>query len=258
MPITFPVLTFRMAVFAATEPLTRAQMRRRWIAASLIVAAGLGFAVWAAIDCSHIVFGYVASYTYVAVLMLGCVFAVTGLLLMIYWRTRTTGLALFGTGIATYLVFLGCIGVLKKFDKVAWVHEPPMQAFGPDQQASLIIYYRPARPIGRSKTSWNTNSKAIPRMCTMVRTFLNSWPNIRRSFHLRRMVSTAAHSRSGPALTELPSTRSLQWCSLTRASHGSSATRPLMPFTCPKQNKLICRTLTRAGRAALRMTTRKN
>ncbi len=118
-------------------------MRRRWIAAGLIVAAGLGFAVWAAINCSHIVFGYVASYTYVAVLMLGCVFAVAGLLLMIYWRTRTTGLALFGTGIATYLVFLGCIGVLKKFDKVAWVHEPPMQAFGPDQQASLIIYYRP-------------------------------------------------------------------------------------------------------------------
>jgi hypothetical protein len=62
---------------------------------------------------------------------------------MIYWRTRTTGIALLCTGVATYLVFLGCIEVLKKFDKVAWVHEPPMQSFGPDQQASLIIYYRP-------------------------------------------------------------------------------------------------------------------
>jgi hypothetical protein len=137
------VLTFRMPVFAATEPLTRAQMRRRWIAASLIVAAGLGFAVWAAIDCSHIAFGYVASYSFAVVFILGCVLVVIGTLLMIYWRTRTTGLALLGTGIAAYLVFLGCIGVLKKFDKVAWMHEPPMQAMGPDQQASLIIYYRP-------------------------------------------------------------------------------------------------------------------
>jgi hypothetical protein len=99
--------------------------------------------VWAAIDCSHIAFGYVASYSFAVVFILGCVLVVIGTLLMIYWRTRTTGLALLGTGIAAYLVFLGCIGVLKKFDKVAWMHEPPMQAMGPDQQASLIIYYRP-------------------------------------------------------------------------------------------------------------------
>ncbi len=139
----YPVLTLRMPVFAATAPLTLAQRRRRWIAASVIVAGGLGFAVWAAIDCSHTAFGYAASYSFAAVFMLGCVCALIGLLLMIYWRTRTTGVALLSTGIATYLVFLGCIGVLKKFDKVAWVHEPPMQSMGPDQQASLVIYYRP-------------------------------------------------------------------------------------------------------------------
>jgi len=141
--MSFPMLTLRMPVFAATQPLTRAQMRRRWIAASVIVAAGLGLAVWAAIDCSHIAFGYAASYSFAAVLMLSSVFVVIGLLLMIYWRTRSTGVALLSTGVATYLVFLGCIGVLKKFDKVAWAHEPPEQAIGPDQQASLIIYYRP-------------------------------------------------------------------------------------------------------------------
>jgi hypothetical protein len=132
-----------MPVFAATTPLTRAQKRRRWIAASVIVAVGLGFAVWAAIDCSHIAFGYIASYSFAAVFMFGCVFVVIGLLLMIYWRTRTAGAAFLSTGVATYLVFLGCIGILKKFDKVAWVHEPPVRAMGPDQQASLIIYYRP-------------------------------------------------------------------------------------------------------------------
>jgi hypothetical protein len=132
-----------MPVFAASEPLTRAQLRRRWVAAIVIVVAGLGFAVWAAIDCSHIAFGYVASYSFATVFMLSSVFVIIGTLLMIYWRTRSTGVALIGTGFATYLIFFGCIGVLKKFDKVAWVHEPPPQAFGPDQQASLIIYYRP-------------------------------------------------------------------------------------------------------------------
>lgn len=75
--------------------------------------------------------------------MLGLYLAAAGLLLMIYWRTRSTGAALFGTGIIMYLVFLGSIAALKKFDKVAWQHEPPMQSFGPDQQASLVIYYRP-------------------------------------------------------------------------------------------------------------------
>lgn len=139
----FPMLNLRMPVFTATVPLTRAQMRHRWIAASVIVAAGLGFAVWAAIDCSHIAFGYAASYSFAAVFMLACVFVVSGLLLTIYWRTRSTGVALIATGVAAYLVFLGCIGILKKFDKVTWVHEPPIRAMGPDQQASLIIYYRP-------------------------------------------------------------------------------------------------------------------
>ncbi len=132
-----------MPVFKAAAPLTRAQKWRRWIGASIIGAAGLGFAVWAAIDCAHIAFGYVASYSFVMVLMLGCAFAFIGLLLMIYWRTRSTGATLLSTGIATYLVFLGCIGILKKFDRVAWVHEPPERAIGPDQQASLVIYYRP-------------------------------------------------------------------------------------------------------------------
>lgn len=132
-----------MPVFSQAMPLSRPQRRRRWIAAGVIVAAGMGFAVWAAIDCAHIAFGYVASYSFAMVFMLSCGLAIIGLLLMIYWRTRSTGAALAGTGIVTYLVFLGCIGTLKKFDKVAWQHEPPMRAIGPDQRALLVIYYRP-------------------------------------------------------------------------------------------------------------------
>lgn len=132
-----------MPVFTTAALQNRAQKRRRWIAASVIVGAGLGFAVWTAIDCAHIAFGYVASYSFASVFMLACVVVFIGLLLLIYWRTRSTGIALISTGIAMYLVFLGCIGILKRFDKVAWMHEPPAQRIGPDQKASLIIYYRP-------------------------------------------------------------------------------------------------------------------
>jgi hypothetical protein len=137
------MLTLGMPVFEATAPLTKAQKQRRWIAASVIVAASIGFAIWAAIDCARIAFGYVASYSYAMVFMLGCASLIVGTLLMIYWRTRSTGAVLLGSGIAMYLIFLGCIGLLKKFDRVAWQHEPPMQSFGPDQQSSLVIYYRP-------------------------------------------------------------------------------------------------------------------
>ena len=137
------MLTLRMPVFEATAPQTRAQKRRRRIAASVIVAAGMGFAVWAAIDCAHIAFGYAASYSFAMVFMLARLFVVIGLLLTIYWRTRSTGVALLSTGVAMYLVFLGGIGILKKFDKVAWEHEPRARAIGPNQQASMVIYYRP-------------------------------------------------------------------------------------------------------------------
>ncbi len=137
------MLTFRMPVFQSTTPLTKAQRQRRWIAASVIVAASIGFSVWAAMDCARIAFGYVASYSFATVFMLGCAFVIIGTLLMIYWRTRSSGVVLFGSGIAMYLIFLGTIGVLKKFDKVAWQHEPPLQSIGPDQQACLVIYYRP-------------------------------------------------------------------------------------------------------------------
>ena len=137
------MLALRMPIFKAPAPFTRAQKLRRRIEASVIVIAGLGFAVGAAIDCSHVTFGYVASYSFAMIFMLGLVLAFIGLLLMIYGRTRSMGIALFSTGVTVYLVFLGSIGILKKFDKAAWEHEPPMHAIGPNQEASLIIYYRP-------------------------------------------------------------------------------------------------------------------
>ena len=45
-------------------------------------------------------------------------------------------------GLLMYPLFLGYIGVMKKLDRVAWMHESIVH-FGPDQSASLVIYYRP-------------------------------------------------------------------------------------------------------------------
>jgi len=46
------------------------------------------------------------------------------------------------SGLVLYLGFLGTIQGLKKLDRVAWMHEPPPERFGPDQEASIVIYYK--------------------------------------------------------------------------------------------------------------------
>jgi hypothetical protein len=132
-----------MAFLYSEKPLTKAQRRWRWIAAVAIVVVAGAVAAWAALDCVHIRFGYVASYSFAAVFFLSIAIAILGVLLLPYWRTRTTGASLVLSGIIMYLTFLGTIEVLKKLDRVAWVHEPPLQHFGPGQQASIVIYYRP-------------------------------------------------------------------------------------------------------------------
>ena len=45
-------------------------------------------------------------------------------------------------GLLSYGVFLGGIAALKQMDKVAWQHETPELAIGPDQKASVVIYFR--------------------------------------------------------------------------------------------------------------------
>ena len=135
--------TYSMPVFDLAVPYTRPQIVRRWIVGIVIFGAGVAFAIWAALDCSRIAFGYVASYSFAFVLYISVLVVFIGLPTCIYWRTRSTGIVLVVTGFLIYGTFLATIGVLKKFDKVAWVHEPPMRRFGPDQIASLVVYYRP-------------------------------------------------------------------------------------------------------------------
>jgi hypothetical protein len=108
----------------------------------VIVIGGAAIAFWSALQCAKIQFGYAATYTYAGIFFSAIALCIIGIFLLIYWRTRSTGIALILCGIILYGGFVASIEVLKKFDRVAWMHEPPMATFGPDQNASIVIYYR--------------------------------------------------------------------------------------------------------------------
>jgi hypothetical protein len=65
-----------------------------------------------------------------------------GLLLLVDWRTRGIGAGLVAAGLLSCVTFYGGIAVLLRLDRAAWRHEPPPSAIGPDQTASLVIYFR--------------------------------------------------------------------------------------------------------------------
>ena len=69
--------------------------------------------------------------------------AVVGLVLAVYWRTRWVGFGLIAAGVLSCATFYAGIGVLLKLDRVAWKHEPPLVSFGPDQDASIVVYFCP-------------------------------------------------------------------------------------------------------------------
>jgi hypothetical protein len=103
---------------------------------------GVILGAWEAAECSRIRFGYVAGYAYASAVVLGGIASILGFLLLIYWRTRRLGVALIGCGLLSVATFYGGMALLIKTDQVAWRHEPPMQRFGPDQRASLVIYFQ--------------------------------------------------------------------------------------------------------------------
>jgi hypothetical protein len=79
---------------------------------------------------------------YIAALLHAIAISLGGILLCVYWRTRTLGLTLIVFGMLSYGVFLGGMATLKKMGKVAWQHETPEQSIGPDQKVSVVIYFR--------------------------------------------------------------------------------------------------------------------
>lgn len=131
-----------MSLLLPDEPQTPFQHSLNRIVAVLLAAAGVGLGMWEARQCAAVRFGYAASYSYVTALALAAALFLIGLPLLVYWRTRWVGVGVLVAGILSCASFYAGMAVLLKLDRVAWRHEPPPVHFGPDQRASVVVYFR--------------------------------------------------------------------------------------------------------------------
>jgi hypothetical protein len=84
--------------------------------------------------------GYVAVYT-VLLMWILCVLAIVlGLALLFFRRTRWLGTVTGGSGLLLPFVFFVGIRISDSAGWVSWANQP-MQAFGPNVQASEVVYY---------------------------------------------------------------------------------------------------------------------
>ena len=51
-------------------------------------------------------------------------------------------MGLIAGGVLSCLTFYGGMAVLQRLDRVAWKHELPPVAIGPDQKATLVVYFK--------------------------------------------------------------------------------------------------------------------
>ncbi len=105
------------------------------------VLIGIAFGVEQARECAAISSAYLADYSYAISFSILTGLSILGLLLLVYWRTRWFGAGFIAVGILSYVTFLSGMAVLTREDRVAWRHEK-MISFGPDQKASVVIYFR--------------------------------------------------------------------------------------------------------------------
>jgi hypothetical protein len=130
-----------MAVLRADSPLSS---RQRHVNKAVLVAlptCGIALGLESARETARISSGYLASYYYASTFSISVIAVLFGLLMLIYRRTRRFGGGLIAAGILTYAVFIGGMFVLWRTDHVAWRHEE-MISFGPDQKASVVVYFR--------------------------------------------------------------------------------------------------------------------
>jgi hypothetical protein len=111
---------------------------------SLITLAFLGIllGLWEAYICASTRFGYAAAYSFGTVWAFATLFCATALPLLLYWRSRWIGIGFVAMGLLSCATFYIGIEILLKADRVAWRHEPPLVRFGPDQNASIVIYFK--------------------------------------------------------------------------------------------------------------------
>jgi len=156
-----------MPLLRASSPPSPTHRRLNRVGVIVLSAIGIALGIWLAKDCASIRFGYVAAYAYAAAMFYSIVLCGLGLLLLVYWRTRGIGAGLVAAGLLTCATFYGGMTVLVRLDRVAWRHEPPAVAFGPDQKATVVVYFRPGttdRQIEEFASSLENDNQSLLRV----------------------------------------------------------------------------------------------
>jgi hypothetical protein len=130
-----------MSLVRAPEIRSQSQRRFERVAFWGLCCAGFAFGLWQAYECATIIYGYVAAYSFAGAIGYAIVLVTIGLLLTVFWRTRSMGVGFVLAGFLSCVTFYAGIAVLKRLDRVAWQHEPPLVSFGPEQKAWAVIYF---------------------------------------------------------------------------------------------------------------------
>jgi hypothetical protein len=171
------------------RPLSNVHRRFNRIVIIVLAAIGIAVGLWQAKSCAAIRFGYVAGYAYASAVFLAIALCCVGVVFVIYWRTRWVGIGLIVAGVLSCAMFYVGIAVLWKLDRVAWRHEPPPFAIGPQVTASLVIYFQ--RGVSDSEVETFRSSvlaDANGRYPSFVRSYL-------------RLLPSQANDHEGIALT---------------------------------------------------------
>lgn len=132
-----------MPLLKPTSPPSLALTRLNRIVVIALPVLGIVLGGLEAKDCAATRFGYAAGYAYAVTVSSAIALCIIGLPLLVYWRTRRVGVGLIASGVLSCVTFYGGMGILARLDRVAWKHEPPPVAIGPDQKATLVVYFKP-------------------------------------------------------------------------------------------------------------------
>ncbi len=130
-----------MPIFRPASPITPAQHFFNRAAAALAAAGCCGFGFWEARSAAQVASGYQAGYDAVAALLFAIAISLGGLCFCLYWRTRALGISLLASGLLSYAAFLGGAAYLARRGQGPG-GEATLESIGPNQQASVVIYFR--------------------------------------------------------------------------------------------------------------------
>jgi hypothetical protein len=131
-----------MPLLKSDQPLSSTQRKVNKFSLISLTFLGILLGLWEAYICASTRFGYAAAYNFGAAWAFAILFCAMALPLLIYWRSRWIGIGFATIGLLSCATFYAGIGILLKADRVAWRHEPPLVHFGPDQKASIVVYFK--------------------------------------------------------------------------------------------------------------------